>query len=94
MDITLICSTHHNPVDSLNEKFVPHIHEFEPWKGWEALASRIAYFINTFGHEEIENTILNSGPDGKRQVTWKSSFGGKYYRVTFAKVVRDEYEQV
>ena len=91
-NITLICSTHHHPVSSLDERFVPDVHEFESWKGWEALADKIAHFIANFDHEEIENTILNPGPDGKRQVVWKATkFDGKYRKITFAKVIRDEY---
>ena len=95
MDITLIASTHHDPVNSLSEKFIPHSQEFEKWDSWEALAKRHAHFIDTFGHEEIENTILNPNAKGLRQVVWKATkFGGKYYKIVFHKVVRDEYEQV
>ena len=94
MDITLIASTHFNPISNLSEKFVPHIQEFEPWNGWEALANRIDLFINTFHHELIENTILNP-VDGRRTVVWKAThYDGQYHRIDFSKVVRDEFEQV
>jgi len=94
MDITLIASTHFNPISDLSEKFVPHIQEFEPWNGWEALANRIGQFIATFGHELIENTILDP-KNGRRTVVWKAThYDGKYHRVDFFKVIRDEYEQV
>lgn len=87
----LICSTHHRPVSSLNERFVPDVREFEPWKGWKALADKIAYFITTFGHEEVENTILNPGPNGKRQVVWKATkLDSTYRKITFTKVIQDE----
>lgn len=93
-NITLIASTHFNAVSDLSEKFVPHIQEFEPWNGWEALADRIDQFITAFGHELVENTILNP-VDGRRSVVWKAArFSGRYHRIDFSKVVRDEYEQV
>lgn len=94
MDITLIARTHFNPVSDLSEKFVAHIQEYEPWDSWEALASRMDQFITTFGHELIENTILDP-VDGRRTMVWKAThYDGQYHRIDFFKVVRDEYEKI
>lgn len=95
MDITLICSLHHKSIDSLSGKFISDFHQYEEWSGWDSLAERIKHFITTYGHEEIENTILNPDSNGERHVIWKATrFDGKYHKIIFNKVVRDEYEQV